>query len=64
MSKFKCKECDKELELDQHTMKVVDGLVVSPDAICCDDYMASIINTSDGFGGIILKEGGKVGGKF
>jgi len=63
MSKFKCKECDKELVLAKHTMKVVDGEVVSEDAVCCDNYMESI-KESEGFGGIIKKPNGTVSGKF
>jgi hypothetical protein len=44
-------------------MKVVDGNVVAPEAMCCDTYMESI-REHKGFGGVITKPGGKVGGKF
>lgn len=63
MAKFKCTQCAKELELLKHSMKVVDGNVVAPEAMCCDTYMESI-REHKGFGGVITKPGGKVGGKF
>ena len=62
MAKFKCNVCDGELELDKHTMKVVDGNVVSPEAMCCDTYMHSI-RENKGFGAAIMRPGGKVRGK-
>jgi hypothetical protein len=62
MAKFKCNVCGGELELDKHTMKVMNGNVVSPEAMCCDQYMYSI-RENKGFGGIIKRPGGTVRGK-
>tara|TARA_R110002020_G_scaffold473763_1_gene703534 strand:+ start:782 stop:976 length:195 start_codon:yes stop_codon:yes gene_type:complete len=64
MSKFKCKKCDAGLELDKYRIKFVDGKVVSDDAMCCEQHMESIRDTSQGFGGIIKKPNGTVSGKF
>lgn len=63
MGKFKCKECSKELDLDNYTIKVVSGLVVSEEAKCCDTYMESI-RENKGVGGIIKRPGGTVSKKF
>jgi hypothetical protein len=64
MAKFKCIKCDKEITLSKHTMKVVDGSVVAPEAMCCDTYMESIREKGGGLGGIIKKANGTVSGKF
>ena len=63
MSKFICNKCGNELVLAKHTIKVVDGKVVSDDATCCDSYMESV-RENKGFGGIIKKPNGTVSGKF
>ncbi len=63
MSKFECSLCGKHVELTKHTIEVVDGKVVCPDAKCCDEYMKSI-KENKGFGGIIKKPNGTVSGKF
>jgi hypothetical protein len=63
MAKFICKVCDSILELDRHTLKVIDDEIASPEAVCCDTYMKSI-RSNKGFGGIIKRENGSVGGKF
>lgn len=55
--------CGKVVELSKHTIEVVDGKVVCPDAKCCDEYMKSI-KENKGFGGIIKKANGTVSGKF
>jgi hypothetical protein len=44
-------------------MKVLDGKVVSDDAICCDVYMDSV-KEGGGFGGIIKRPNGTISGKF
>tara|TARA_B100000768_G_scaffold181979_1_gene207929 strand:- start:2564 stop:2782 length:219 start_codon:yes stop_codon:yes gene_type:complete len=66
MTRFECvnTDCNKDLELGTHTMKVVGGEVVCPEAICCDTYMKEIKVKGGGFGGIIKKPGGTIGGKF
>jgi len=64
MAKFKCDKCKRNLELAKHSIKVVDGLVVSPEAFCCENYMTSIKEKGKGFGGIIKKPNGTVSGKF
>jgi hypothetical protein len=63
MAKFKCIKCDKEISLLKHTIKVVDESIVSPEAVCCGEYMKSI-KEGGGFGGIIKRPDGKVSGKF
>lgn len=63
MSKFICEECNKEITLIKHSIKVVDGEVVTPEAVCCEKYMKSI-KENKGFGGIIKKPNGTVSGKF
>jgi hypothetical protein len=63
MAKFKCSKCDKELELMKHSMKIVDGSIVSPEATCCDEYMKTI-KENGGLGGIIKRPGGRIRGKF
>ena len=63
MAKFKCNKCEEVLELLSYSIKVVDDKVVSPEAICCDDYMNRIAQNK-GFGGIIKKPNGTVSGKF
>ena len=45
-------------------MKIVDGKIVVPEAICCEDYMKEIKESGGGFGGIIKKPNGQVSGKF
>ena len=55
--------CGKIKELTKHKIKVVDGKVVCPDAMCCEEYMESI-KENKGFGGIIKRPGGKISGKF
>ncbi len=55
--------CGNVVELSKHTIEVVDGKVVCPDAKCCDEYMKSI-KENKGFGGIIKKANGTVSGKF
>ena len=42
---------------------VVDENVVSPEAKCCGKYM-EFLRSNKGFGGIIKKPSGTVGGKF
>jgi hypothetical protein len=63
MSKFECSLCGEIKELTRHKLEVIDGKVVCPDATCCDKYMKSI-KENKGFGGIIKKANGTVGGKF
>ena len=63
MAKFECKICGEKRELSFHTLKMVNGEIVSPEAKCCLTYMKSI-RSNKGFGGIIKKPDGKVGGKF
>jgi hypothetical protein len=63
MAKFKCEKCCQVLILDKHTMKIVDGKIVVPEAICCDTYMESI-KENKGFGCAMVGKGGKVRGKF
>jgi len=62
MAKFKCNTCNSKLELSTHTIKVVAGMVVSPDAMCCNTYMKSIKENA-GFGAALSRPGGKVRGK-
>jgi len=62
MAKFECEICGEKLELSSHTMKVVDGKVVAPEATCCNTYMKSI-RENKGFGSAIMRPGGKVRGK-
>ena len=50
------------LELSTHTMKVEGGVIVSPEAICCDTYMESI-RENKGLGTVLSRPGGKVRGK-
>ena len=64
MAKFKCEKCSQVLILDKHTMKIEDGKIVVPEAICCDEYMKEIKESGGGFGGIIKKPNGQVSGKF
>ena len=65
MAKFKCKVCNSNVrEISKHTIKVVDGEVVCPEAVCCDEYMESIREEGKGFGGIIKRPGGTVSKKF
>tara|TARA_R110000787_G_scaffold15970_3_gene48977 strand:- start:1025 stop:1180 length:156 start_codon:yes stop_codon:yes gene_type:complete len=45
-------------------MQIVDEKVVCLEAICCDKYMKSVRVKGGGFGGIIKKPGGSIGGKF
>jgi len=63
MAKFKCTLCSSELELNKCTIKVIEDKIASPEAVCCDNYMEPV-RSNKGFGSIILKPGGKVGGKF
>lgn len=63
MAKFICEICGNELELAKHSIKVVDDKVVTPEAMCCDQYMKAI-KENKGFGGIIKKPNGTVSGKF
>ena len=43
MAKFKCNVCNSNVrEISKHTIKVVDGEIVCPEAVCCDKYMESI----------------------
>ena len=62
MAKFKCTVCKSELELSTHTIKVVDGKVVSPEAMCCDTYMSSV-REHKGFGTVLSRPGGRARGK-
>lgn len=62
MAKFKCSKCKKEIELTKHSIKVVNGKVVSPEATCCEEFMSSV-KENRGVGGIIKRPGGKVRGK-
>lgn len=64
MSKFICEECNKEIILIKHSIKVVDGEIVTPEAVCCEKYMKSIREKGGGFGGIIKRPDGTVSGKF
>ncbi len=63
MAKFECKICGSKLELAKHTIKVEDGVIVSPDAMCCKTYMTGIRENA-GLGGIIKRPGGTVSGKI
>ena len=49
MAKFICEICGNE--------------VITPEAVCCDQYMKAI-KENKGFGGIIKKPNGTVSGKF
>ena len=62
MAKFRCKKCDTQKEISKHTMKIVNGEVVSPEAMCCEEYMDSI-RDSNGLGGIIKRPGGRIRGR-
>ena len=65
MAKFKCNVCNSNVrEISKHTIKVIDGEVVCPEAVCCDQYMESIREEGKGFGGIIKRPGGTVSKKF
>ena len=65
MAKFKCNVCNSNIrEISIHTIKIVDGEVVCPEAVCCDEYMESIREEGKGFGGIIKRPGGTVSKKF
>jgi len=64
MSKFICEECNKEIILIKHSIKVVDGEIVTPEAVCCEKYMKSIREKGGGFGVIIKRPDGTVSGKF
>ena len=66
MTKFECAntDCNKILELGTYTMKIVKEKVICPEAICCDTYMKEVRVKGGGFGGIIKKPGGVIGGKF
>ena len=65
MAKFKCNVCNSNVrEISKHTIKVIDGKVVCPEAVCCDEYMESIREEGKGFGGIIKRPGGTVSKKF
>ena len=62
MAKFKCNTCNSKIELSTHTIKIVEGIVVSPNARCCNTYMESI-GENKGFGTALIRPGGKVRGK-
>ena len=65
MAKFKCNKCNSTIkEIKKHTMKIVDGEVVCPEAVCCDEFMESVREEGNGFGGIIKRPGGTVSKKF
>ena len=65
MAKFKCNVCNSNVrEISKHTIKIVDGEVVCPEAGCCDEYMESIREKGKGLGGIIKRPGGTVSKKF
>lgn len=64
MTKYKCKKCNKEMELLIHTIIIVDEEVVCNEAQCCGEYMESIRVKGKGFGGIIKRPNGSVSGKF
>ena len=65
MAKFKCNVCNSNVrEISKHTIKVIDGEVVCPEAVCCDEYMESIREEGKGFGRIIKRPGGTVSKKF
>ena len=65
MAKFKCNVCNSNVrEISKHRIKVVDGEVVCPEAVCCDEYMESIREKGKGLGGIIKRPGGTVSKKF
>ena len=65
MAKFKCNVCNSNVrEISKHTIKIVDGEVVCPEAVCCDEYMESIREEGKGFSGIIKRPGGTVSKKF
>lgn len=64
MAKYKCATCSKEIDLSTQTIVVEDGNVVCKEAICCNAYMDSVKEKFTGFGGIIKKANGSVGGKF
>ena len=63
MAKFKCIKCNKEIIITKHSIKVVDNKVITPEAICCEEYMESV-KEGGGFGGIIKRPNGQVSGKF
>tara|TARA_R110002074_G_scaffold189692_1_gene355568 strand:- start:200 stop:394 length:195 start_codon:yes stop_codon:yes gene_type:complete len=64
MAKFICEKCESTIELLSHTIKWENNKVVSPEAMCCNDYMVEIKEKGKGFGGIIKRPGGTVSGKF
>ncbi len=64
MAKYKCTACNKEVDLSTQTIVVKDGNIVCKEAVCCDKYMSAVKGKFEGFGGIIKKGNGSVGGKF
>lgn len=62
MAKFECEKCSETLELSVHTIKVVGGKVISPEAKCCGVYMKAI-RENKGLGTALMRPGGKVRGK-
>ena len=64
MAKYQCTECDKTIDVSMQTIVVEDGNVVCKEAVCCDKYMKSVKEKFEGFGTIIKKANGTVGGRF
>ena len=64
MAKFICEKCNKELILSKHSIKVVGDKVVTPEAVCCDQYMKAIKEKGNGLGTAMVGKGGIVRGKF
>jgi len=64
MAKFTCKKCNNSIELDEYTISVKDGKLVTPQAYCkeCKEYMIQH-NEFNGWGKALMRPGGKVRGK-
>jgi len=52
MSKFKCSKCNKEIEISNYTVKIVKDKLVTPEAVCCDNYMDRMQGEFNGWGSI------------
>lgn len=55
MSLYKCKKCNKTRELRSVTIKIVDGKLITPEALCsCGSYMTA--KEKEGMPGLIRTE--------
>ena len=62
MAHFKCLQCGNHIELKEYNLKLHNGQLICPQAVCCDTYMTRIRNF-EGWGGIRKTKDGGVGGK-